>query len=54
MREVFRRRGPASSLPVDVVLVARGPITTARYAEVEAQYLRGMGRWFEKSSRVPR
>jgi ribonuclease P protein component len=54
MREVFRRRGPASSLPVDVVLVARGAITTARYAEVEAQYLRGMGRWFEKSSRVPR
>ena len=53
LREVFRRRGPAAELSVDVVLVARGAILDADYAEVEGEYLRGVGRWFEKISRVP-
>lgn len=52
LREVFRRRGPAVELSVDVVLVARGAILDAGYTEVEGQYLRGVGRWFEKISRV--
>jgi ribonuclease P protein component len=53
LREVFRRRGPKRALSVDVVLVARAPIVDADYASVEAQYLQGLGRWFEKISRVP-
>jgi ribonuclease P protein component len=53
LREVFRRRGPAVARSLDLVLVARGAILDADYAEVEAQYLRGVGRWLEKSSRVP-
>jgi ribonuclease P protein component len=53
LREVFRRRGPAAGVSMDVVLVARGAILDAGYAEVEAQYLRGVGRWIEKSSRGP-
>jgi ribonuclease P protein component len=52
LREVFRRQAPAVELPVDIVLVARGPILDAAYEDVEAQYLRGVGRWFEKISRV--
>jgi hypothetical protein len=36
-----------------VVLVARGAILDADYGAVEAQYLQGVGRWFEKISRVP-
>ena len=51
LREVFRKRGPRRELPVDVVLVARGALTAAGYAEVEAQYVQGMGRWIEKMSR---
>ena len=54
LREVFRRRGPAPELAVDVVLVARGAILDADYAQVEAQYLQGVGRWFEKISKGPR
>jgi ribonuclease P protein component len=50
LREVFRRRGPTPGLSADVVLVARGAILDADYSEVEAQYLRGVGRWFEKIS----
>ena len=53
MREVFRRKGPDEELSADVVLVARRAILEANYTEVEAQYLRGVGRWFEKLSRVP-
>ncbi|HJS75119.1 MAG TPA: ribonuclease P protein component, partial [Vicinamibacteria bacterium] len=53
LREVFRRRGPKRELPVDLVLVARGAILDAGYGSVEAQYLQGVGRWFEKISRVP-
>jgi len=53
LREVFRRRGPAPELSADVVLVARGAILDADYSEVEAQYLRGVGRWFEKISKSP-
>jgi ribonuclease P protein component len=53
MREVFRRKGPDEELSADVVLVARKAILEANYMEVEAQYLRGVGRWFEKLSRVP-
>jgi len=53
MREVFRRKGPDEELSADVVLVARRAILEANYTEVEAQYLRGVGRWFEKHSRVP-
>jgi ribonuclease P protein component len=53
LREVFRKRGPRSDLPVDVVLVARGAMTAAVYAEVEAQYVQGVGRWIEKISRGP-
>lgn len=51
LREVFRKRGPRRDLPVDVVLVARGALAAAMYAEVEAQYVQGMGRWIEKVSR---
>jgi ribonuclease P protein component len=54
LREVFRRQRPDGDPPVDVVLVARAAIGAAGYADVEAQYLQGMGRWFEKISRVPR
>ena len=53
LREVFRRRGPAAGVSLDMVLVARGAILGAGYSEVEAQYLRGVGRWLEKNSRVP-
>ena len=53
LREVFRRKAPAAELSADVVLVARGAILDADYTDVETQYLRGVGRWFEKSSRVP-
>ena len=53
LREVFRKRGPALETSADVVLVARGAILDAGYAEVEAQYVRGVGRWFEKNTRVP-
>ena len=53
LREVFRNRGPRGNLGVDVVLVARGPLARAAYAEVEAQYLQGMGRWVEKICRGP-
>jgi ribonuclease P protein component len=53
LREVFRRRGPAAGVSLDMVLVARGAILDADYREVEAQYLRGVGRWVEKNSRVP-
>jgi ribonuclease P protein component len=53
LREVFRQRGPDRELPMDVVLVARKSILDAGYAEVESQFLSGVGRWFEKLSRVP-
>jgi len=53
LREVFRKRGPAPGVSLDMVLVARGAILDADYSEVEAQYLRGVGRWLEKNSRVP-
>ena len=53
LREVLRRRGPKRELPVDAVLVARAAILDAGYGSVEAQYLQGVGRWFEKISRVP-
>jgi ribonuclease P protein component len=52
LRELVRRRGPAPELSADVVLVARGAILDADYSEVEAQYLRGVGRWFEKISKI--
>jgi ribonuclease P protein component len=52
LREVFRRRGPAVGLSADIVLVARGAILDADYMEVETDYLQGVGRWFEKISRV--
>jgi ribonuclease P protein component len=52
LREVFRLRGPSADLSSDVVLVARRAILDADYEEVETQYLRGVGRWFEKISRV--
>jgi ribonuclease P protein component len=53
LREVIRRRGPKHETAADVVLVARGAILDADYGSVEAQYLQGVGRWFEKISRVP-
>jgi ribonuclease P protein component len=52
LREVFRRRGPAAGVSLDLVLVARGAILDKGYSEVEAQYLRGVGRWLEKNCRV--
>lgn len=54
LREVFRKRGPARDLSAHLVLVARRPIVDAEYSEVEAQYLKGVGRWFEKISGVRR
>jgi ribonuclease P protein component len=54
LREVFRKRGPAAGVSLDMVLVARAAILDADYSEVEAQYLRGVGRWLEKNSPVPR
>jgi ribonuclease P protein component len=53
LREVFRKRGPAAGLSMDMVLVARAAILDASYSEVEAEYLRGVGRWLEKKSRDP-
>ena len=53
LREVLRKRGPAAGLSMDMVLVARAAILDASYSEVEAEYLRGVGRWLEKKSRVP-
>jgi ribonuclease P protein component len=53
LREVFRKRGPAAGVSLDMVLVARAAILDADYSEVEAEYLRGVGRWLEKKSRVP-
>jgi ribonuclease P protein component len=53
LREVFRSHGPRPELSVDVVVVARGAIVGADYGSVETQYLRGVGRWFEKISRAP-
>lgn len=53
LREVFRRRRPGGELSLDLVLVARGAILDADYSEVEAQYLKGVGRWLEKISKGP-
>lgn len=52
LKEVFRRRRPVRAVPADLVLVARRGIADADYAEVERQYLEGVGRWFEKNIRV--
>jgi ribonuclease P protein component len=48
LREVSRRIRPRGAVSADVVLVARSGIVGAGYDEVEAQYRRGVGRWFEK------
>jgi ribonuclease P protein component len=53
LREVFRRERPEREISVDVVLVARGPLTSARYDDVERAYRRGVGRWFEKALAAP-
>jgi ribonuclease P protein component len=53
LREVFRREGPKREVSADVVLVARGPIASVGYFEVEAAYQRGLGRWFEKALGPP-
>lgn len=48
LREVFRLRKPRREVSADVVLVARGPIVTARYQDVETAYLRNVGKLIEK------
>jgi len=48
LREVFRLRRPGREVSADIVLVARGPIVQARYQDVEAAYLRNVGKFIEK------
>ena len=48
LREVFRRRRPHQEVSADVVLVARGAITKARYHDVETAYVRNVGKVLEK------
>ena len=48
LREVFRLRRPSREVSADVVLVARGPIGRARYQDVDAAYVRSLGRLLEK------
>jgi len=48
LREVFRLRRPRREVSADIVLVARGPIVTARYQDVETAYVRNVGKLIEK------
>jgi ribonuclease P protein component len=53
LREVFRRERPEREISADVVLVARGPLSSAHFVDVEDAYRRGVGRWFEKALAAP-
>jgi ribonuclease P protein component len=53
LREAYRRNLPRREVSADVVLVARGPLVKATFQDVEAAYVRGLGRWFEKISGAP-
>lgn len=53
LREAFRSARPKGLVSADVVLVARKAMNEARYPDVERAYLRGVGRWFEKTASSP-
>jgi ribonuclease P protein component len=53
LREVFRRNRPRKPLAADVVLIARTPINTAKYAEVEKDYIQGVFRTLERACEEP-
>lgn len=48
LREVFRRRRPRETVSADLVLVARGAILETSYEELDAAYVRSVGRLLEK------
>lgn len=48
LREVFRKRKPTRDICADMVLVARGPIKEASFGDVDAAYVKHVGRLLEK------
>ena len=48
LREVFRKRRPEREISANVVLVARSTIKEASFGDVEAAYVKRVGRLLEK------
>ena len=48
LREVFRKRKPTRDISADMVLVARGPIKEASFGDVDAAYVKHLGRLLER------